>query len=76
MLAVWFTGIIWQVFFNVLFVVILKPSLEEVFFTVIPVLVDAQKTMSKTLLIQNAIILQRVENGREEKYIHGSCGKI
>ena len=75
MLAVWFTSIIWQVFFNVLFVVILKPSLEEVFFTVIPVLVDAQKTMSKTLLIQNAIIL-RVENGREEKYMHGSCGKI
>lgn len=76
MLAVWFTGITWQVFFNALFVVILKPSLEEVFFTIIPVLVNAQKTMSKTLLIQNAITLYCVKNGKEEKYIHGSCGEI
>jgi len=43
MLPVWFIGITWQVFFNVLFVVILKTFLEEVFFTTIPVLIDSEE---------------------------------
>jgi hypothetical protein len=46
MLAVWFIGITWQVFFDVLFVVILKNFLEKAFFTTIPLLVDSQKDTS------------------------------
>jgi len=42
MLAVWFIGITWQVFFSVLLVVILKMFLE-VFFRTIQVLVDSQE---------------------------------
>jgi hypothetical protein len=76
MLAVWFIGITLQVLFNVLFVVILKMFLKDVFFTILPLLVDSQKTMYKTLFTHNAIILEYVKNGREEKCIHGYCGEI
>jgi len=43
MLAVWFIGITWQVSFNVIFVVIFKIFLEEVFFRTLQVLVDSQE---------------------------------
>jgi len=69
MLAVWFIGITWQVFFNVIFVVILKTFLEEVFFRTIQVLVYSQQDTFYPECYY-------VKNGTEEKCVHGSCEEI
>jgi hypothetical protein len=65
MLEVWFTCITLQEFFNVLFVVILKMPLNEVSFTMAPASVESQNTMSKTLTLQNAIILECIKQGEK-----------
>jgi hypothetical protein len=75
MLAVWFISITWQVFFNVLFVVILKMFLEDMFFIILPLLVDSQKTMYMTLFTQNAIILEHVKMGEKRNAYMVIVGK-